>query len=181
MKKILHGVEVVSHPFAIAVFKNDMYWDDWKNNALYIADKDHGIGIEALLRNLPGLMDLKIYAHSLQDETNDCVNATCSYLCVGAPKGHVCLCPDGMEFVNGQCLCPGNVTHLDNMTCPKVNKTCSASHMTCDNGACIPKGWKCDGENDCGDNSDERYCGAQSCLPNYHTCGDGKCIPYYWK
>ena len=29
----------------------------------------------------------------------------------------------------------------------------------CDNGRCVVLQWVCDGENDCGDNSDELFCG----------------------
>lgn len=68
--KIISKEIVVSHPFAIAVFKDVMYWDDWKSNAIYMADKDHGVAkkIENLfLQQSPGLMDLKVYAHSLQE------------------------------------------------------------------------------------------------------------------
>lgn len=58
--KIISDSELVSHPFAITVFKDNMYWDDWKQNAIFSADKDHGIGIKILLKQLPGLMDLKV-------------------------------------------------------------------------------------------------------------------------
>ena len=50
----------VSHPFSVAVFKDNMYWDDWRANAIYVADKDHGLGTEMIASGLPGLMDLKV-------------------------------------------------------------------------------------------------------------------------
>jgi hypothetical protein len=50
----------VAHPFAVAVFKDNMYWDDWKQNSVFSADKDHGVGIVRLQGGLHGLMDLKV-------------------------------------------------------------------------------------------------------------------------
>lgn len=37
---------------------------------------------------------------------------------------------------------------------------CRDNEFECDNGRCIPKAWRCDGGDDCDDNSDERGCKA---------------------
>jgi len=50
----------VAHPFAVAVFKNTLYWDDWKQTSVFLADKDHGAGIVRIQSGLQGLMDLKV-------------------------------------------------------------------------------------------------------------------------
>ncbi|KAL1509813.1 hypothetical protein ABEB36_004494 [Hypothenemus hampei] len=182
--EVVHGSNVVAHPFAVAVFKNNIYWDDWKKNAIFTSDKDLYKGIDVVVSDLPGLMDLKVYANGLQIGKNGCANANCSHICVGLPKnGYACLCPDGMIAAKDgmSCLCPGGAPPMPNGTCSTVGSSCSSNHFSCGNGLCVPNGWKCDGENDCGDNSDEMRCGTAPCPVTFHMCSDGKCLPHYWR
>ena len=38
---------------------------------------------------------------------------------------------------------------------------CLNDRFKCDNRNCIHSDWRCDGHNDCGDNSDENNCGGK--------------------
>lgn len=37
-------------------------------------------------------------------------------------------------------------------------RPCQDDQFSCQNGRCIPRGWSCDREDDCGDKSDEISC-----------------------
>lgn len=39
-----------------------------------------------------------------------------------------------------------------------ATRECKEDQFKCDNGRCLPEDYKCDGDNDCDDNSDEDDC-----------------------
>ncbi|XP_073514999.1 low-density lipoprotein receptor-related protein 4 isoform X1 [Phyllobates terribilis] len=62
---------------------------------------------------------------------------------------------------------------------------CGRNHFTCAVSAfgectCIPAQWQCDGDNDCGDHSDEDGCMLPTCSPLDFHCDNGKCIRRSW-
>lgn len=192
IKKILEGTDQTLHPFAVAVFKNGMYWDDWNAQGIFMADKNRGTGLTTIASRLPGVMDLKIFSQSLRHGINACsTNSTtsvCPFLCMGRPNnGHSCICPDGMHVelqANGseKCLCPDGQVPQPNGSCSRVNQTCSEDYFECQTlEMCIPSLWRCDGDNDCYDKSDEVNCTSPSCSTVQFQCGSGRCIPLHWK
>lgn len=144
--KVLKDDPRATHPFAVAVYKHMMYWDDWKLNSIFSADKELGIMVHPLAENMTSLMDIKVFGHGMQIGSNECENSNkCSFICVGAPmKSFSCLCPDGMNMLNGECLCPGS-TQPHNKTCPQLANSCSPGFFTCSNKLCIPNIYQCDG------------------------------------
>lgn len=182
-RRILWDDTKVIHPFAVAVLKDKVYWDDWKAKSIFIADKDTGANVITINNSFSGLMDLKVFAHFVQHGSNACSykNTSCDALCLGAPgNSYSCLCPDGFKNVNGTCVCPDNSKPSVNMTCPIApGATCGPEQFTCKNAnKCIPISWRCDANNDCGDLSDEMGC---LCAPPMIPCDTSKCYMPHWK
>ncbi|XP_054164985.1 very low-density lipoprotein receptor-like [Oppia nitens] len=62
-----------------------------------------------------------------------------------------------------------------------VSSDCSFQQFECqDNSKCIPFTWRCDGDVDCPDNSDELNCTVKLCTQNEFKCQNGKCLPHKW-
>ncbi|XP_077396383.1 sortilin-related receptor [Festucalex cinctus] len=176
--------EGLPHPYAIAVFKNDLYWDDWSRMGIFKALKSGTESHELIVGRLTGVMDLKIFYKGKNGGHNACADLPCRLLCLPQPGSrHTCICPEGTPTTTlpdgqVQCQCPTGY-QLQNNTCVKTEVSCSANQYRCSNGRCISNIWKCDSDDDCGDMSDEQECPTTTCDPtNQFRCvSSGSCIP----
>lgn len=59
---------------------------------------------------------------------------------------------------------------------------CAPHEFQCSNRSCLAAVFVCDGDDDCGDGSDERGCADPACGPREFRCGgdSGACIPERW-
>ncbi|XP_070203523.1 low-density lipoprotein receptor-related protein 1B-like [Littorina saxatilis] len=64
------------------------------------------------------------------------------------------------------------------LTGPSLEIECPTDEWRCSNNHCIWKNWRCDGEDHCGDGSDEQNC---ECPTNKWRCGNNHCIFKDWR
>ena len=169
-------VSATIYPFAITVFRNYIYWTDLQLRGVYRAEKHTGANMVEMVKRLEDSpRDIHIYSRSRQVcQANPCLqnNGGCAQSCHPGLNGKAeCKCDDTTKPVN------------EGRMCAPKNHTCDASKFYCKNTKCISRMWACDGDDDCGDNSDEdvNYCAFHSCSPNEFRCNNGRCIFKTWK
>lgn len=85
-------------------------------------------------------------------------------------------CPRHMlKSTMGACYCPGSRIPMAGDWCPHYLNSCANDEYECLNHKCVPEHWRCDGDDDCGDGSDEEQC--MPCPEHlFHCTMDGRCI-----
>ncbi|XP_013781727.1 low-density lipoprotein receptor-related protein 2-like [Limulus polyphemus] len=160
---VLQG-RIVPNVFALSIFDDFLYWTDWNIKGLYKAHKFTGENIQILRNTTHRPYDIHIY-HPLRQlpYPNPCENKNgeCSHLCLLSPGGgRICACPD--QFIL-----------LDNVTCI-ANCTSGQHRCSGSDDRCIPILWRCDGKNDCSDESDEKGCPPFHCKVGQYQCNNNE-------
>uniref|UniRef100_A0A673BX90 Low density lipoprotein receptor-related protein 1Aa n=1 Tax=Sphaeramia orbicularis TaxID=375764 RepID=A0A673BX90_9TELE len=176
-RKTVYEGQELNHAFGLCHYKHFLFWNEYRSGSIFKLDTTTGIA--TLLRNeRPPIFEIRMYDAQQQQGSNACrvYNGGCSSLCLAIPGGRQCACAED------QILDPA-----DNTSC-KANPSyvpppqCQPGEFACKNNRCIQERWKCDGDNDCLDNSDEapELCHQHTCPTDRFKCQNNRCIPLRW-
>lgn len=112
-REVMRNHEMLSHPFAISLFENYVYWTDWRSNSVVRANKWTGGDVIVIQRTLTQPFDIKVMHPSRQptDGINPCGenNGGCSHLCLlHTNHTYRCDCPHVMRLSNDNKTCIEN-------------------------------------------------------------------------
>lgn len=127
------------------------------------------------------ISELKVFDHYSQSQTAHiaCLDLQCPGIYLSTPEKCICVCGNGMTLNASGTKCLPGTTQTD---CPTGSFQCARSKI------CIEERYVCDGDDDCGDNSDEDFIGngpcnaAKNCgninggLANAFKCDGSRCF-----
>ncbi|KAF4026407.1 hypothetical protein G4228_018431 [Cervus hanglu yarkandensis] len=182
-RKALTNVHQLTNPFGLAVFEDYIYVTDWRRGIIRF--RKYNAAQSVVLRSGVGsVMRAKVYDSRIQTGSNACnrptnPNGDCSHFCFPVPNSQrVCGCPHGMSLASNRLTCVESASQEPPM------EQCGTLSFPCHNGRCVPLQYRCDGFDDCLDNSDEAQCTTSNatCSPLAFECKhEGHCIPSMWR
>ncbi|TKS67243.1 Low-density lipoprotein receptor-related protein 2 [Collichthys lucidus] len=179
----LDRITQISHPFGLTIFEGYAYFTDWRLGGIVRVRKTDGGEMIIIRRGISHVMHVKSFNSNSQIGSNLCnrqanPNGDCSHFCFPAPDSQrVCGCPYGMKLLPNQRTC------VEDPSNEPPTLQCGANSFSCGNGKCVPNSYRCDGVDDCHDNSDEVNCGINNttCSPSAFTCANKRCVPVGWR
>uniref|UniRef100_A0A3Q4HZ43 Low density lipoprotein receptor-related protein 1Aa n=1 Tax=Neolamprologus brichardi TaxID=32507 RepID=A0A3Q4HZ43_NEOBR len=176
-RKTVYEGQELNHAFGLCHYKHFLFWNEYRSGSIYKLDTTTGTA--TLLRNeRPPIFEIRMYDAQQQQGSNACRvnNGGCHSLCLAIPGGRQCACAEDQVL-----------DKTDNTSC-RANPSyvpppqCQPGEFACKNNRCIQERWKCDGDNDCLDNSDEalELCYQHTCSADRFKCKNNRCIPLRW-
>ncbi|CAF4051049.1 unnamed protein product, partial [Rotaria sordida] len=158
-KQSLRG-RYISHPFGIAIYGSRLYFTDVTLESLFESSKIYSGYASPIRSNIPSITTVKVYAESSQpmNITHPCRrnNGECSDFCFPRQEQGVLTRICGCRY--GRKLNTINNQECDDNSQAEPSQTSCDGRFQCRNGRCISLSYKCDGDDDCHDNSDEQNC-----------------------
>ncbi|CAL2029386.1 unnamed protein product [Caenorhabditis brenneri] len=180
---VVQGVDKISHPYGLSYFNHHIFYTEFKKGTVKTFNVNFRDEVHELFQYSATLFEITVFKTTLPNITSTCATSAnnCEHFCFSSScKGKVgceqvkCGCADGMKLVsNGKCV--KDEKWVDPNGCdPEDEFTCLNSKK------CIPKANLCDGDDDCGDNSDEDpkgICKDFKCVGNKFQCDGTTCLP----